>query len=113
MDIDALKDAYGCFRRALLSGRVISQSWYTTLQTFRLSSSLSLRAQNPIHASGYYYAHFKRYLDEYLDPDLARWQQSFNQADKKALRYGIVQELVSPSLAQPYPTSSSGKYSNI
>ena len=121
VEIDALHTAYGYFKQALVSDRITIRPWYIALQAFRLSSSLSLRNEDPEKAFDCYNAYFKSDLDEYLNPSLdtdfnpcvSRWQQSSNQAstrhvfrwqklfsqeDKKALRYGIVQELVSLAL---------------
>ena len=97
VEIDALHTAYGYFKQALVSDRITIRPWYIALQALRFSGLLSGIPQHPLVAVQHY-TRFERSLYQYSDPSLSRWQQSFSPAEKKALRYGIVQELVSLAL---------------
>ena len=103
VEIDALHTAYGYFKQALVSDRITIRPWYIALQALRFSGLLSGIPQSPVIA-GQHYTRFERSLYKYLDPSVSRWQQSFSPAEKKALRYGIVQELVSLALYSRSPS---------
>ena len=103
VEIDALHTAYGYFKQALVSDRITIRPWYIALQALRFSGLLSGIPQHPLVAVQNY-TRFERSLYQYSDPSLSRWQQSFSPAEKKALRYGIVQELVSLALYSRSPS---------
>ena len=112
VEMDALEAAYECFKQALVSDRVARQPWYTTHQAFRLSSFLSLRAQDPVYAYSYY-TQFEHYLDEYLERRISRWQKLLNPAGRKSLRYGIVQHLIALALQSSVPLVRQGSIQHL
>ena len=112
LELDALKEAYDHFQEALRSERIEKQAWYSAYQALRLSSLLSRMSQDS-EAGWSYYQAFESHLDEFLARRVARWRKLFGQEGRKALRYGIVQELVSLALYSRIPSVRRGSVERL
>ncbi|MEM7383075.1 MAG: sister chromatid cohesion protein PDS5 [Bacteroidota bacterium] len=110
IQLESLKAAYDHFLEVLRSDRVEKQPWYAAHQALRLSSLLSLKAED----SGlHYYQQFGSHVDAFLSESkqglrrkqyhdkLKKCFDTVGKEGRKALRYGIVQYLVELALYSP------------
>ena len=114
VELEVYKNAYEHFQAALLSERIERRPWYKTHQALHWSSLLSLRAQDSKTACNYY-KQFEYHLEKFrlYEDSLRPHQKLVGKADRKAVRYGIVQELALLALYSRIPLVRQGSIQHL